>query len=177
MKHCNGQKSFMEGFIMHTKTMEGLVGARTNINHINTPMRVFKEAERRGDIGTMERAMGYVGDFSKKAGEYQEKANDGMKEDAKEIKEKEKLEREKAIEKRRKERQESKAEIEQCKDEKADTVEISGEGKQLLRNAEITDETMGKETEKTDTGKQPVMYIKTGEVSQSKQGSNISVSV
>ncbi len=86
---------------MHTKTMEGLIGAKTNINHVNTPLRVYKEAERRGDIGTMERAMGYVGDFSKKAGQYQEETDDGLKEDAKEAKEKEKLEREKAIAKRR----------------------------------------------------------------------------
>lgn len=42
---------------MHTKTIEGLVGASTNVNLLNTPMRVFKEARRRGDTATMERAM------------------------------------------------------------------------------------------------------------------------
>lgn len=45
---------------MNTKTMEGLVGARTNMNLMNTPMRVFKEARRKGDTATMERAMGYA---------------------------------------------------------------------------------------------------------------------
>ena len=39
---------------MHTKTMEGLVGARTNMNLLNTPMRVFKDARRRGDTATMD---------------------------------------------------------------------------------------------------------------------------
>ena len=45
---------------MNTKTMEGLVGARTNIELLNTPFRVFKEARRKGDTETMKRAMGYV---------------------------------------------------------------------------------------------------------------------
>ena len=71
---------------MHTKTMEGLIGARTNMNLMNTPMRVFKEARRKGDTETMERAMGYVGDFSDKAEEYKAEADKGMEEDAKESK-------------------------------------------------------------------------------------------
>ncbi len=132
---------------MHTKTMEGLIGAGTNINHVNTPLRVYKEAERRGDIGTMERAMGYVGEFSKK-----EVADDGLKEDAKEAKEKEKLEREKAIEKRRNERQEAEEKMEERKEANVDTVEISDEGKRLLAEAGVPDAAMGTETEKPDTG-------------------------
>ena len=32
---------------MNTKTMEGLAGAATNMNLMNTPMRVYKEARRR----------------------------------------------------------------------------------------------------------------------------------
>ena len=73
---------------MHTKTMEGLIGARTNMNLMNTPMRVFKEARRKGDTETMERAMGYVGDFSDKAEEYKAEADKGMEEDAKEARKK-----------------------------------------------------------------------------------------
>ena len=60
---------------MNTKTMEGLVGARTNMNLLNTPMRVYKEARRKGDTGTMERAVGYANDFSDKAEEYKAKAD------------------------------------------------------------------------------------------------------
>ena len=89
---------------MHTKTMEGLIGARTNMNLMNTPMRVFKEARRKGDTETMERAMGYVGDFSDKAEEYKAEADKGMEEDAKEARKKAELQREEAVRKRREER-------------------------------------------------------------------------
>lgn len=136
---------------MHTKTIEGLVGASTNVNLLNTPMRVFKEARRRGDTATMERAMEYAGDFSERAEKYQVKADEGMKEE----KEREKLEREKAIEKRR----EEKEKLEEGRDTKADIVEER------------------QETVKPDTVKEPVIYTKTGEVSQGEQSSNISVSV
>ena len=77
---------------MHTKTMEGLAGASTNMKLLNTPFRVYKDAERRGDTAVMERAMGYVGDFAEKADDYQKKAEKGMKEDAKEAREKAKTE-------------------------------------------------------------------------------------
>ena len=62
---------------MHTKTMEGLIGARTNMNLVNTPMRVYKEARRKGNLEVMERAMGYVGEFSDKAEEYKAEADEG----------------------------------------------------------------------------------------------------
>ena len=44
---------------MHAKTMEGLAGASMNMKMMNTPFRVYQEAERRGDTSVMERAMGY----------------------------------------------------------------------------------------------------------------------
>lgn len=59
---------------MHTKTMAGLAGVSTNMKLLNTPFRVYKDAERRGDTAVMERAMGYVGDFAEKAEDYQKKA-------------------------------------------------------------------------------------------------------
>ena len=51
---------------MHTKTMEGLAGAGTNMKLLNTPFRVYKDAKRRGDTAVMERAMGYVGTLQRK---------------------------------------------------------------------------------------------------------------
>ena len=33
---------------MHAKTMEGLAGASMSMKLMNTPIRVYKEAERRG---------------------------------------------------------------------------------------------------------------------------------
>lgn len=98
---------------MHTKTMEGLIGARTNMNMTNVPMRVFKEARRRGDTATMERAMGYVNDFETHAYQYKDTAEEGMKEEAEEAREKRKKELEERIEKSREERKELEAQREQ----------------------------------------------------------------
>ena len=139
---------------MNTKTMEGLVGARTNMNLLNVPLRVYKEARQKGDTGTMERAMGFVDDYSGKAEEYAAKADEGMKEEAEEAREKAKSEREKAIQKR-------------------DTVEISEDAcpdRDNPDNSPLKEETVKAE---------PMIYMKTGkaEQKQSDSGTYISVSV
>lgn len=165
---------------MHTKTMEGLIGARTNMNLMNTPMRVFKEARRKGDTETMERAMGYVGDFSDKAEEYKAEADKGMEEDAKEARKKAELQREEAVQKRREEREKLEAKIEENRnaDTNADTVEISEEGKVLLKDNLDTD-AVGVETDvvKSDAVKEPVTYTKAGNAVPMEQETSISVSV
>ena len=138
---------------MNTKTMEGLVGARTNMNLLNTPMRVFKEARHKGDTATMERAMGYAIEFSDK----------GMEEDAREAREKAELQREEAVQKRRDEREKLEAKIEENRnaDTNTDTVEISEEGKVLLKDS-LGANAVETETDavKSDTVKEPVTYIK-----------------
>ena len=165
---------------MHTKTMEGLIGARTNMNLMNTPMRVFKEARRKEDTETMERAMGYVGDFSDKAEEYKAEADKGMEEDAKEARKKAELQREEAVQKRREEREKLEAKIEENRnaDTNADTVEISEEGKVLLKDNLDTD-AVGVETDvvKSDAVKEPVTYTKAGDAVPMEQETSISVSV
>ena len=165
---------------MHTKTMEGLIGARANMNLMNTPMRVFKEARRKGDTETMERAMGYVGDFSDKAEEYKAEADKGMEEDAKEARKKAELQREEAVQKRREEREKLEAKIEENRnaDTNADTVEISEEGKVLLKDNLDTD-AVGVETDvvKSDAVKEPVTYTKAGDAVPMEQETSISVSV
>ena len=165
---------------MHTKTMEGLIGARSNMNLMNTPMRVFKEARRKGDTETMERAMGYVGDFSDKAEEYKAEADKGMEEDAKEARKKAELQREEAVQKRREEREKLEAKIEENRnaDTNADTVEISEEGKVLLKDNLDTD-AVGVETDvvKSDAVKEPVTYTKAGDAVPMEQETSISVSV
>ncbi len=163
---------------MHTKTMEGLVGARTNMDLMNTPMRVFKEARRKGDKETMERAMGYVSDFSDKADEYKAEADKGMEEDAKEARKKAELQREEAVHKRREEREKLEAKIEENRnaDTNTDTVKISEEGKVLLKDSTGLDNTVSAET-KTDAVKEPVTYTKTGETVSAEQSTSISVSV
>ena len=165
---------------MQTKTMEGLIGARTNMNLMNTPMRVFKEARRKGDTATMERAMGYVDDFSDKAKEYQAEADKGMEEDAKEARKKAELQREEAVQKRREEREKLEAKIEENRnaDTNADTVEISEDGKVLLKDNLDTD-AVGVETDvvKSDAVKEPVTYTKAGDAVPMEQETSISVSV
>lgn len=169
---------------MNTKLMEGLVGARTNINMVNTPLRVFKEARRKGDTATMERAMGYVNEFEGKAEQYKTEADEGMKEDAKEVREKATMEREKAIEKRRGEREKQENRIEESREARKDQVQISEDGKALLEgnanlNSEYLDNSVSAEikTDTADVVKEPVTYTKTGEVDQTEQSASISISV
>lgn len=126
---------------MNAKTMEGLVGAKTNMDLLNSPFRVYKEARRRGDTATMDRAMGYVAEFSDKADEYKEAADRGMKEDAEEAREKAKSEREEAIQKRREEREKLEERIEESrsKNKETDIVEVSEEGRVLLKENGVAD--------------------------------------
>ncbi len=164
--------------MMHVKTMEGLVGARTNTNLMNTPMRVFKEARRKGDLETMERAMGYANECSDRAEEYKAEADEGMKKDAEEAREIAKEQREEAIQKRRDEREKLKEKMEENRnaDANIDTVEISEEGKVLLEDSTGLDNTVSDET-KTDAVKEPVTYTKTGETVSTEQSTSISVFV
>lgn len=167
---------------MHTKTMEGLAGASTNMKLLNTPFRVYKEAERRGDTAVMERAMGYVGDFADKADDYQKKAEEGMKQEAKEAREKAKAEQENAIRKRREEREELEKRIAESRNEDTDTVSISESGK-AASNGKTDSVQTGADNgisvdETADAVKtEPVIYTKTGEASKPNSGTNISVSV
>ena len=167
---------------MHTKTMEGLAGASMNMKLLNTPFRVYKDAERRGDTAVMERAMGYVGEFADKAEDYQKKAEKGMKEDAKEAREKAKTEQENAIRKRKEEREELEKRIAESRNGDTDTVSISENGKAALDGKTDSVQTgadNGIPVEETaDAIKmEPVIYTKTGEASKSESGINISVSV
>lgn len=176
---------------MNAKTMEGLVGAGTNMELLNTPFRVYKEARRRGDTATMERAMGYVNEFSNRADEYKTKADEGMKEDAEEAREKAELEREKAIQTRKEEREKLENRIEEGlekrlgeniegnkdKNEGIDTVEVSEEGKLLLKNMAADRVADNETTISVKDDMEPVIYTKSGEVSQTKQVVGISVSV
>lgn len=93
---------------MRAKTMEGLIGARTNMELMNTPFRVFKEARRKGDVAKMKRAMGYMNECQEDANEYKAIADDGMKEDAEDTRKIAEKQREEMIKNRREEREEGK---------------------------------------------------------------------
>lgn len=151
---------------MNTKTMEGLVGARMNMEMANTPLRAFKEARRKGDTAAMERAMGYVNDFSDQAQEYKAEADKGMSEDAEDSREKAKLEREEAVRKRREERERSEEKIkedrEKRKDGPVDQVEISGDGRALQKETSADEMPDGKAPDADAAAREPVIYTRSG---------------
>ena len=108
-------------FCMKAGSMEGLIGANVNIRLSNTPMRVYRDAEHRGDTKVMKRAMQYVTDFQEKAQKYSDKAQEELKKEVKEYVEK--------IQKN------NKLDI-----SKTDSIEISEEGKIILKNNSQTEE-------------------------------------
>lgn len=171
---------------MNTKTMEGLVGARTNMELLNTPFRVYKEARLKGDTAKMEQAMGQMSDCCEAAYEYKEEADDGMKKDAREARKKAEEQREEAIQKRREERKklEERTTENRNDDTNTDNVEISEEGKVLLEeNTDLDngslDNPVCAETKinTDDMAKKPVAYTKTGGVNLIGQNVSISISV
>ena len=163
---------------MHAKTMEGLVGARTNMELLNNPFRVYKEARLKGDTAKMEQAMDYMGDCTEAAYDYKEKADEGMKKDAEETRRIAEEQREEAIRKRKEEREKLEERLEENRnaDTNTDTVEISTEGKVLLKD-NIDSDSTGSDEIKIDAVKEPVKYTKTGETVLSEQIASISVSV
>lgn len=162
--------------MMGIKTMEGLAGARTNMNMIKVPLRVYKEAERRGDMGTMERAMGYVSEFSSQAQEYKEEAYEGMKEDGKEAREREEAVRQEAAARLKEERENSEERTAESRKDSEETLKISREGKALWENA-TKQEAYNQETGKPVARKENVIYTKTGEVSIEQPDSDTSIFV
>ena len=171
---------------MHTKTMEGLIGARTNMELLNTPFRVYKEARLKGDTAKMEQAMGYMSDCYEAAYEYKEKADEGMKKDAEETRKIAEEQREEAIRKRREEREKLEERIAENRNADTDTVENSEEEKVLLEentdldNADLNNTVSAEtkiDTDDIDIDKKPVTYTKTGEVSRTEQNVSISISV
>ena len=181
----NGDK---EDGIMHAKTMEGLIGARTNIELLNTPFRVYKEARLKGDTAKMEQAMGYMRDCYEAAYEFKEEADEGMKEDAEENRKIAEEQREEVIRKHREEREKLEERIEENRNTRADTdsVEISEEGKELLEentdwdNVDLNSTVSAGtkiDTDYFDMVKKHVTYTKSGEVNQTRQSVSISISV
>ncbi len=180
---------------MHTKTMEGLIGARTNMELLNTPFRVFKEARRKGDTAKMEQAMGYMNECEEHAYEYKEVADEGMKKDAEETRKIAEEQQEEMIKNRREEREEQQKKLEEERKKNQgskteDTVEISEEGKVLLKEstaakdgaldkaeADGADLDIGTDS-KPKADLEPVFYSSAGEVKPLEDtGTKVSASV
>ena len=97
----------------------------------------------------------------------------------KEEREEQELKREQAIEERREETKEYKEKLQESSKsdiQKADSVEISEEGKVLLKDNTYSENT-GSDEIKMDTVKKPVTYSKIGETVSLEQNTSISVSV
>ena len=149
---------------MNLKTIEGLVGARANIDLSDTAMGVYQQARQKGDTATAERALGYAGDMVNQAEAYEAKADEGMKADAKELEEKAKADQEKIIEKRKEDRKELEARIEQSRTPDSDTVEISGEGKAVSTETQAPESTEAAGTAADPAELPPVVYTSAGDV-------------
>lgn len=137
---------------MKAGSMEGLIGASVNMKLTRTPLRVYKEAERRGDTEVMERAMGYVTEYQEKAHECSDRAQEALAKELKEERKEQEVKREQALE-RKEEAQEfvEKVQEKNAPDtEKKDTVEISEEGKVVLKQNAGTQEN-APDVEPTDT--------------------------
>lgn len=120
---------------MKAGSMEALIGANQNMKLASTPLRVYKEAERRGDTATMERAMNYVQEFEQKAADYSQKAQEETAKEIKEERREQEIKRQKAIEKRREDANafEEKLQEKAASDTNTiDSVEISEDGKTNL---------------------------------------------
>lgn len=125
---------------MKAGTMEGLIGANANMKMANVPMRVYREAERKGDTGAMERAMGYVGEFTQKAHEYKDIAEEELLKEMKEKREEQNIKQEEVIAISREEAKELQEDMtEKVTSQHMDTVTISEDGKKIL----IENDTVG----------------------------------
>ena len=126
---------------MKAGSMQGLIGANVNMKLTRTPMRVFKEAELRGDTETMKRAMGYVEDFQEKAHECSDKAQNEIGKELKEERREQDIRREQAIERKEDAEEFTEKIRKNNKPDQTDSVEISEEGKIVLKNNSQTEET------------------------------------
>lgn len=183
---------------MHTKTMEGLIGAGMNIKMMDVPIRVYKEARRKDDFATMERAMGYAEEFAGKAQDYQATAEEGMKEDSEEAREDAQAACEKTAQKRREEYEKLQERIEEGKEkneaedggsssitsdiERGDILEISEEGKAILEECKknmnaATINNSSSASVNNDAADKNTIYTSAGAIKQTGQAGAISVSV
>ena len=125
---------------MKAGTMEGLIGAGINMKMVDTPMRVYKEARRKGDLGAMERAMGYASEFQDTAYDYKEKAEKELRKEMEENREEQQREREEALAERQKE----------TKSPQTDSLVISPEGNKLLEENRPNPDAIGPVGESPD---------------------------
>ena len=129
--------------MMQAGSMKAFLGATSNLRLANTPMKVFKEAEARGDTDVMERAMGYVTDFEGNAVKDADKLGEETVKETRQAREQQEIEREQAIAKAR---QKNKLEREQALNsaekptvESTETTDATADDKKSYDSVEISD--------------------------------------
>ena len=129
---------------MKAGSMGGLIGASINMEISKTPMKVYKEAEGRGDTEVMKRSMAYASDFQEKAKECSDRAQEELAKELKEECREQEIKREQAIEKRGEEAKENRENIQEksgSETKAVDSLEISDEGKAAIEQQSKTGET------------------------------------
>lgn len=129
--------------MMQADSMKALMGASSNLKLVNTPMKVFKEAEAREDTEVMKRAMGYVTEFGKNAEKDADELGEATIKETREAQKQQETEREQAIAKAR---QKNKIEREQALNgtekptvEPAETADAAAADKKTNDSVEISD--------------------------------------
>ncbi len=129
--------------MMQAGSMNALMGASSNLKMAYTPMKVFKEAEARGDTEVMKRAMGYVTEFENNARKDADKLGEETIKETREARKQQEIEREQAIAKAR---QENKIEREQAPNdaekpavEPTETTDATAADKKANDSVEISD--------------------------------------
>ena len=129
--------------MMQAGSMKAFLGASTNLKLVNTPMKVFKEAEARGDTEVMKRAMGYVTDFEGNAQKDADKLGEETIKETREARKQQEIEREQAIEearqKNRIEREQALNDAEKPTVETTETTDAAAADKKANDRVEISE--------------------------------------
>ena len=145
--------------------MKALMVASSNLKLVNTPMKVFKEAEARGDTEVMKRAMGYVTEFGNNAEEDADKLGEETIKETREARKQQEIEREQAIAKAR---QKNKTEREQALNgtekpnfdsEPAESIDAAAADKKTNDSVEISDSGKAALTEQMLSGEADMLVL------------------
>lgn len=120
---------------MNIQMMEGLMGASASARLSDTSMRVYRQASAEGDTETMKRALGYSGECTGQAAQYQEKLEKGIKAEVQAEREQAKLAQSSAAETRRETGRETEAGQQPARPRETDLVEISEAAQAALERA------------------------------------------
>ena len=143
--------------MMQAGSMNAMIGAVSNVKLASTPMRVFKEAEARGDTEVMKRAMGYVTECEENAEKNADKLGEETIKEAREVRRQQKFEREQAIEKARQrnkiEREQALNSAEKPTVEPAETTDAAASDRKSNDRVEVSDSGKAAIDEQTLSGK------------------------